>query len=121
MEFNVRVSRDTVTLTTVPKGYGKPGFVKRLPSVLAKRPRTEVETFLGFELDSGSNTITVEKSRSGKFIVGGISFGNRSGKKYDGPDEVVYKSKVVINRDNGIGIRLCFIPDELVGKRVDIY
>ena len=122
MEFNVRFSRDFATITTVPKGYGKPGFLKRLPSVLAKRPRRLVDAFLGGDgPSSGTHTVEIVKNKNGAFVVGEISYGNRSGKKYDGPDEVAYKTKVLINRQNGIGIRLCFLPDDLVGKRVHVF
>jgi len=124
VQFKARISRDTVTLLTVPDGTMKKGFVKRLPAVLAKRPKAFVEKFLGYDkgdLDSGTEVFTIEKSKSGQYVVGEVSFGNRSGKKYDGPDEVVYKTKILINRNNGLGIRLCFLPDELVGKRVDVY
>ena len=121
MEFNVRFSRDFATITTVPKGYGKPGFLKRLPSVLAKRPRKLVDAFLGVsDIGTGTVTFDINKHKNGAYVVGEISYGNRSGKKYDGHDEVVYKSKVIINRQNGIGIRLCFLPDDFIGKRVNI-
>jgi hypothetical protein len=120
MEFGIRVSKATVTLTSVPKEYGKKGFVKRLPKVLSQRPLDFVTDFLGFEPETG--VLTIEKnSKGGKHVVGSVSFGNRSGKRNTGPDALIQKTKVLINRNNGLGIRLCFIPDELVGKRVDVY
>lgn len=120
ISFGVRVSKDFVTLTSVPKGYGKKGFMGRLPKVIARRPRALVEEFLGF--DPETRIITIEPNRKGgTHVVGEVSFGLRKGKKHDGPDEVVTKTKVLINRNNGIGIRMCFIPDEMIGKRVDIF
>ena len=119
MEFKVRVSKTTVTLASVPEGYGKKGFLKRLPAVLAKRPRKLVEDFLGFELDENPYLIDIDKNRHGNFMVCDVSFGNRTGKKYAGPDEVVYKDKIIVNRKNGIGIRLCFV-DFPAGTRLDI-
>ena len=122
MEFGARFSRDNVTLTRVPEGYGKKGFMKRLPAVLAKRSRKFIDAFLGYELEPGTYTVGVEKYKAGEFVVGEVSFGNRVKKDDDfGENEVLTKTKVLINRKNGMGLRLCFIPDELVGKRVDLY
>ena len=109
--FGVRVSKDFVTLTSVPEGYGKKGFMGRLPKVIAKRPLALVENFLGIE----------PNRKGGTHVVGEVSFGLRSGRKHDGPDEVVTKTKVLTNRKNGIGIRICFLPDAWAGKRVDIF
>ena len=120
MQFGVRISKETATLTSVPKGYGKPGFIKRLPAVIARRPKSFIDRFFGLNVAPGRYTVTIDRHRNGPYIVGETSFGNRSGKKHDGPDEVVYKSKILINRDTGVGIRLCFIPDELIGKRVSV-
>jgi len=53
-------------------------------------------------------------NKKGKYVVGNVSFGDRDS------ELVIYKSKMLINRDNGLGIRLCFLDDSLVGKRVNI-
>lgn len=125
MEISARVSRDTVTLTAIPKGVLKPGFLKRLPTALSKRPRKFVEKFLGYnegELDSGTHKFQIELSRNGGYIVSEITFGDRRTKRHpDATDQVVTKTKVLVNRKNGLGIRLCFLDDSFVGRRVDIY
>ncbi len=68
MEFKVRVTKTDVILTSVPKGYGKAGFLKRLPKELAKRPRGVFDKFIGEALDPGSYTVEIEKSRNGQFL-----------------------------------------------------
>jgi len=70
MEFGIRVSKDWVTLTSVPKDYGKKGFVKRLPIELSKRPKDLVAKFLGVsEMESGLDKIFIEPNRNGSHVV----------------------------------------------------
>lgn len=115
VEFGVRQENGEVRLVSVPEEFGAehPGFVDNLPSALQRRSVDYLRK-MGIILPEGNSTIIIREHDDGRFICSTMSFGRRK------TCRVYEKGKVLLDTSSGFGIRLCFLPEEWQGKRLQV-